>query len=264
MKKIAIIFLIIFIIFGMGVVTYSNAAENGASVEVTAEGPTSIEIGTKSITLTLKLGKFTGIEEETPLGYETVLKYNKDAISSVTVEGLNGWTAEYSKSTQRIIGRISSAKANTQIAKITYQLNDNLTEKTDLGIVFSEFLITDSDTLKQKTDITKAITIKKAETSESEKQESAEEQKQEAAGESKDENLKPQSQEQKPVQQQEQQISKVDNKEKSTTNEINADNTKAKSSSLPKAGLKTVVPLILIIAIVGLVFIARSKSIKLK
>ena len=42
------------------------------------------------------------------------------------------------------------------------------------------------------------------------------------------------------------------------------DNTKTNLSSLPKAGLKTVVPLIMIIAIVGLVFIAGSKSIKLK
>lgn len=244
MKKITSLFLIIFIIFGM--VFAVNAAENETekkvAVSVSIDGPTSIEIGTELITLTIKLGAFTGIEENKPMGYEAVLNYNKNLIESVTVEGLNSWSAGYSKETQKITGDVGFAKANTQIAKVTFQLNKNLTDESDLGISFSKFNITDDDLLDQTLDLPKTITIKNAET--------LEEQKQETDGESLQ------------VQNQGQQIPKVENKK--TIKEINTDKTTSKSSTLPKAGLKTVVPLIVILAVVGIVFITRSKSIKLK
>lgn len=269
MKKITSLFLIIFIIFVMifTVNAAENETENKVAVAVSIDGPTSIEIGTKSITLILKLGTFTGIEENKTMGYETVLNYNKDLVKSATVEGLNGWTSTYSKDTQKLIGETDSAKANTQIAKITYQLNDNLTDKTDLEIVFSKFNITDDNLLDQTFDLSKSITIKnvqvseeqKKDTSETQKQESSEEketseaQKQETSQVQNDENL--QEQEKTP------QISKVEAKKNITDN----DNTKTKLSVLPKAGIKTVlIPLIIIIAIIGVTFIARSKSIQLK
>lgn len=256
MKKITSLFLIIFIIFGM--VFAVNAAENETekkvAVAVSIDGPTTIEVGTKSIILTIKLGTFTEIEENKTMGYETVLNYNKDLVESVTAEGLNGWTATYSKDTQKLIGETDSAKANTEIAKITYQLKDNLTDESDLGIVFSKFNITDDDLLDQTLDLPKSITIKKVETpSEQEEQKLTEEQKQETSEVQKKETAQEQEQKQEP------QISKVENKVKDN------DNTKTNLSSLPKAGLKTVlVPLIIIIAIIGIAFIARSKSIKLK
>lgn len=251
MKKITSLFLIIFIIFGMAFAV--NAAENETekkvAVALSIDGPTTIELGTKSIILTIKLGTFKEIEENKIMGYETVLNYNKDLVETVTVEGLNGWTATYSKDTQKLIGEIDSAKANTEIAKITYQLKDNLTDESDLGIVFSKFNITDDDLLDQTLDLPKSITIKKVETPS--EQELTEEQKQETLDAQKNETVQ--------EQEQESQISKLENKAKDN------DNTKTNLSSLPKAGLKTIlVPLIIIIAIIGFAFIARSKSIKLK
>lgn len=236
MKKIVSLILIIFIIFGMSfaVNASENEVENNASIDVSIDGPSSIEVGTKSITLTIRLGAFTGVEENKTLGYDTILKYNKDAISSVTVEGLNGWIATYTDDIQRIIGESDSPKANTQIAKVIFQLKENLTDKTDLGIVFTKFNISDDVLLDQTSDLTKTITIKNIEASTEKKDETEQEPKQ---------------------------ILKEDDK----VNTKDDDKTKAKVSSLPKAGIKTVlIPCIVIIAILGLVFIVRSKSIKLK
>ena len=260
MKKIAISMLIIFMVFGMVVTVNAVETEKTASVQVSVEAPTSIEVGTQTITLTINLGTFTGIEENKAIGYETVLNYNKDIVKSVTVEGLNGWTATYSKDTQRLIGEIDSAKSNTQIAKVTYQLSENLTNEDNLELTFSNFNITDDDLLDHTTTLNKLITIKEK-VPEQGAGKAPEQEEQEPEPETETENKLEEETEKEP----EKTPELESETEEQTTEIVIKDYTQTKLATLPKAGIKAILlPIIIIIAIIGFICIVKSKSIKLK
>ena len=123
MKKIISSIIILCIV--LSICSLSNAA-NG-SIEFNFIGDESeIEQGTKTVTYKISLGKFEGIAENAMMGYEAVLDYDSDVFESVSIEGLNGWTAQYSDSTKRLIGETQSkGEEYKEIAKITLTLKDD-------------------------------------------------------------------------------------------------------------------------------------------
>jgi len=233
MKKILISILIIAMVVAMGI-TVNAETQATASVQVSLEGPTSIDEETKTISVIIKLGNFTNLAENKVMGYETVLQYNENVVKSVKVEGLNDWKATYSSDTKRIIGEVDEAKANVEIAKITYELND-LTNVEEVKITVSDFNITDDDVLDQTTTLNQTITVNKQNEDDGITNEIGNEIANEIGNE--------------------------------VSNEISnnmIDNT-TKKETLPEAGLGNVLaPIILIICLVGIACIAKSESIKLK
>lgn len=123
MKKILSSIIILCIV--LSICSLSNAA-NG-SIEFNFTGDESeIEQGTKTVTYKISLGKFEEITENPMMGYEAVLDYDSDVFKSVSIEGLNGWTAQYSDSTKRLIGETQSkGEEYKEIAKITLTLKDD-------------------------------------------------------------------------------------------------------------------------------------------
>ena len=138
-RKILAIIMIIFMITILGTIN-SLAAGN---IELNVQGETTVKDTEKTIELTLSLGSFTEIEEGIPLGYQGTLEYDENLFEGITVEGLNGWTVNYENSTKVFMGETDTAKANTQIAKITLTLKDGVTPGTSGTINFSDILLTD-------------------------------------------------------------------------------------------------------------------------
>lgn len=146
MNKKIIMIMMIFTILMSGVqCCLATDGTNAKNVEINVKGETTIKEGTKTVELILSLGKFTGVEENIPFGYEGKLEYDKNMFESVTVEGVNKWTAEYSSSTNNIIGDTAKATANTDITKIVLTLKEGIKPGATGIIKLNNFLLTDEN-----------------------------------------------------------------------------------------------------------------------
>ena len=241
MKKVISILLVLFLIF-TAVASYAATAEDPstgddtegttANIEFNLTGDTTIEEGTKTVTLTISLGAFTEVEEGQPLGFEGKLIYDKELFTGANVEGLNGWSASYDSSTNAIIGDVGSAKANTQIAQITLTVADGVTSGTTGKVELQNILLTD-----ETNDFTfnKELTVSVEKTADE------------------DQNTT-------------ETLNEVENTATAnkTTNNNATDNTTAKTS-IPKTGVKGIAIItVLIVLIVAIASLVRYKTIKLK
>lgn len=158
MRKILLSIIIFTVTISIYLSTYATA-----SIPFNFTGETEVIKGeNEKITLIISLGAFTEIPAEPIMGYEAVLNYDTSVFSSVEVEGLNDWTAQYVDGTKRLIGETgTTAVENKEIAKITLTLNSNAVIG-DTTVELTDVLLTvnDDDSLdfKYKKEIT--ITIK--------------------------------------------------------------------------------------------------------
>lgn len=118
-------------------------ATDNKNIVLDLTGNTAVETNQKTVELILSLGEFTGIEEGIVLGFEGKLQYDKNMFTLVTIEGLNQWTVEYAETTSNFIGDTIEAKSNTDIAKITLTLKDNLKAGTTGKVTLNNILLTD-------------------------------------------------------------------------------------------------------------------------
>lgn len=243
-RKSLIIFLITIIIITLGNVC-SLAVE--PNIEMNIQGNTTVTEEEKTIEITMSLGSFTGIEEGNPLGYQGKIQYDENIISSISVEGLNGWKASYEESTKTLLGETDVANANTQIAKITLTLKEDLQPNTTGNIQFEEILLTDGTN-----DFTfnKTLTI----TVEGKEDNSEEDNVENETG---NENV---TENENTTGNTEENNNKVTNTETIKTNNI--DKTTA-STKLPAAGLKNILIIsIFILIIITIIAKIKSKDIK--
>lgn len=236
MKKIISILTIITIILLGTINVYAEGETITPNIEINLKGQTTITEEAKTVELTLSLGEFTEIEENIVLGYETSLEYDTNMFESVKVEGLNGWTATYEESTKALIGELSTAtaKANTDITKITLTLKDGI-QAGDTGTVkISNLLLSDGEN-----DFTfnKEVTITMEETK------------------------KPEGNNNNNSSNNDMEVGKNNTL---STNGTNTDKTTA-VTKLPSAGMKNIfIIAIVIIGITGMISFIRYKNIKLK
>lgn len=245
-RKSLIIFLITIIIITLGNVC-SLAVE--ANIEMNIQGNTTVTEEEKTIEITMSLGSFTGIEEGQPLGYQGKIQYDENIIASISVEGLNGWKASYEESTKTLLGETDVANSNTNIAKITVTLKEDLKPNTTGNIQFEEILLTDgtNDFTFNKT---LTITVEGTEDSSEDEDNSLEN---ETGNENVIEN-------ENTTGNTEENNNKVTNTETIKTNNI--DKTTA-STKLPAAGLKNILIIsIFILVIITIIAKIKSKSIK--
>ena len=227
----------------------------GASAKVNVSGQTAIEEGTKTVTMTVSLGAFDDVAEGETLGFQATLEYNNNIFESVTVQGLNGWDVSYEDSSKVVTGLTKSSKANTQIATFTFTVKDGVTAGSTDNILLNNFLLSNDGTLNQeenyslKVSIVEKPTIEEAGTPEPEN---------EVGG------------------------NNTVNTGNTTENKVTGnnvagstknntvyntikDNTVKGSNKLPAAGLtNTIIISAVVVLIVGVGFMIRSKTIKLK
>ena len=204
-----------------------------------------IQTTDKTVEVIISLGNLQGLEktgDKIVLGYEATLAYDMKMFKIAKVEGLNGWSANYETSTGKIVADTVSASANTDITKITLTLNDNIESVVSGDVKVNNLTLTDGTndfTINKNITITNEIKTNSDEDSNN-KEETAKENSQNKI------------------------IEKVTDNQV-TTNEQKKSDSSTATGNLPKAGLKNIALLILMIIVItgGFSFI-RYKMIKLK
>lgn len=227
----------------------------GGNIPINLKGKNEIKQEEKAIALTLSLGEFNGAPENAVMGYETVLDYKEDIFTSVTVEGLNGWHAEYNDTTKRLIGDTTSGSLNKDIAKITLTLKEDIEieNKITTTVSLKEGLFSMNDDEQYDTEFEKNIEIsilpKDKEQETPEQKEPTEEDKKN------EEEKKEEPKEEK---------NKNNNDSKPTKNEKQNEDKTTASKVLPKTGIKTIAITVVLISIAGIIFLIKYKKIQIK
>lgn len=229
MKKILISFIIT--VMAISICNFSYA-ETEPNIELNLTKEQTITQEDKTVILTLSFGKFMAIEENPLLGYEAILEYDENIFEKVTIEGLNGWVVNYSDMTKRIVSDPKVGKENTDIAKLTFTLK----EEVKLGtatIKLKDILLSDDINDFEYNKESKII-IKEVEKEET-----------------------------KPTPIQPDNTLKQPAEDKTVTSNTKLEPTKA-TTQIPHAGIKSIVTIIIIVIIIAIISIIKYKSIEIK
>ncbi len=151
-KKLLFIFLVVAVISSMNVINYAETPEvdSEADIEISIEGADTIKEGDKTYILTLKLGNFNEVEENQVLGFETIVEYDDNLFTDISITKKNGWNITYSEESKKLIGFVDECKANTEIAELTFTVKDNVTVETNGNISLNQFIITDDQEIDKE------------------------------------------------------------------------------------------------------------------
>ena len=219
-----------------------------ASIDVVVDAPSTIEEGTETLTMTISIQNFQDVEEGKTLGFQTTLEYSEDIFESVAVQGENGWEVTYEPSTGVIVGKTTNSQANVVIATLTFTLKDDVTAGTTDNILLNTFILTDDDAVNQTQNYNRQVSIVEATTP-------GEPDPEQPNGTTGGNQVG---------------INNTTNNGTvaftNTSNSANStDNTIKSGNSLPKTGVtSTIIICLAVIVVAGIIFIVRSKTIKLK
>lgn len=250
MKK-SIVFIILFILM-LAFVTNISLATDPEDDNIKMELNMSIDKQTvqendEIVEITLSLGTLEGLEltnGKLVLGYEGLLEYDTDMFESVTVEGVNGWSASYESSTNKIIGDVADAKENTEITKITLKLKNGLSVNSSGKIEITNLMLTDATndaTYNKEFNITV--------------QNALDEENNQTNQPTEDQTQDPTNEIENPIQEE----------NDDSTNKTSNDTTITNEPNLPKTGFKNLLVIsILVIAIICIFSLIRYKNIETK
>lgn len=254
MKKIFISIIVLLMTISIYQVSY--AVEGQASIPLNFTGATQISQDTKTVTFTVSLGEFTEIPQNPIIGYEAILEYDKNIFTSVTVEGLNNWKADYAEATGRLLGEtLTIGEANKEITKITLTLKDGV-EPGTTTVKLKSVLLTVNDDLDFNYEKEATLTIEKKAEEEQPKEDKNEVPAQNTTEEdkTKDESKNETKKEQE-----------TDNSKKSNNTQVKANEDKTTSTKkLPATGMEKVAMIVILVAIVGIGCLIKYKSIEIK
>ena len=206
------------------------------TLNMTKELETTIDA--TSITIKLGIGTVKGLEEGALISFKGILQYDPTIFTEVTVEGLNGYTATYAPETQRIVLDPKEAVEATEVANITFTLVEGVSPCTT-SIKFQVEEFTDGTNDFELETYTSSISIRETTPEQPEQPDDTE-------NPDDDQNQTP-----------------TDSNDTNNTNTPKEDNTIA-DQDLPKAGIKTMIALIAIVAIFGAFALIRYKKIQIK
>lgn len=99
-----------------------------------------------TIEVQLSLADFDNISENTVLGCYAEIEYDKELLSLEGIEGQNGWNVDFNRDTNKLVLDTDSAKSNTVIAKIVFNININEIKKDEkVDIVLKNLVLTDGN-----------------------------------------------------------------------------------------------------------------------
>ena len=206
------------------------------TLNMTEEFTTSVDA--TSVTIKLGIGTIQNLAEGTLISFRGILQYDTTIFSEVTVEGLNGYTATYAPETQRIVLDPKEAVEATEVANITFTLVEGVSPCTT-SIKFQVEEFTDGTNDFELETYTSSISIRETTPEQPEQPDDTE-------NPDDDQNQTP-----------------TDSNDTNNTNTPKEDNTIA-DQDLPKAGIKTMIALIAIVAIFGAFVLIRYKKIQIK
>ena len=122
-KVVSIILFIILVIVSLNVKAVS---ENGSTVNMSF----TKTVEEDKVIITIKLGEFVSVEENSVMAASITLDFDNNVISEVSGTSSNNWDITIQKNTKRVLLETDSAKPNTEIAKITFNINPNASKGT--------------------------------------------------------------------------------------------------------------------------------------
>ena len=156
-KRIGLIFMIIILLFSFSVV--KGTAE---TIEVNFIVPESVEVGNKTIQTEIAIGNILGLnEEQKEVEISGNFIFNESLVEKIIIEPLNGWNINYANGD--LVGNIDYIKPNKTIAKITFNLKEQIKENDIFEIKLNNFLITNYDNIEQTYNFAKQINAKSLE-----------------------------------------------------------------------------------------------------
>ena len=127
-KVVSIILFIILVIVSLNVKAVS---ENGSTVNMSF----TKTVEEDKVIITIKLGEFVSVEENSVMAASMTLDFDNNVISEVSGTSSNNWDITIQKNTKRVLLETDSAKPNTEIAKITFNINRNASKgKSRVGL----------------------------------------------------------------------------------------------------------------------------------
>lgn len=139
--------LYILIICYLFIVTFSNSAYAATINMQLYSNQSEIEVKENStIEVKVNLLDFDRIPENIVLGCYAEIVYDNDILKLQDIEGQNGWSVEYNDKTNKIVMDTDSAKANTTIAVITFEINkEDITKNENVTIYLKNMVLTDGN-----------------------------------------------------------------------------------------------------------------------
>lgn len=255
MKKTVAITILLVLLMSIFQVVY--AAD--PNIEVNFTGGTEITQDAETVTLIISVGAFTEMPEDPTIAYQAVLEYDKTIFSSVSVEGINNWSARYEE--PNILGEtVTTGVANTEVAKITLTLNENVeAETTTVKLTSGQISVASTSDLEFEFDTTfeKEITINIVEESEPEENQN-DTPNENTAGNTTENTVENATKNETNT------TSATNNTSNTTgTTTNNTDNTTA-SNKLPSTGAEKIALIVVLILGTGIGCLIRYKSIKIK
>ena len=122
-KVVSIALFIILVIVSLNVKAVS---ENGSTVNMSF----TKTVEEDKVIITIKLGEFVSVEENSVMASTMTLDFDNNVISKVSGTSSNNWDITIQESTKRVLLETDSARPNTEIAQITFNINPNASEGT--------------------------------------------------------------------------------------------------------------------------------------
>lgn len=122
-KVVSIILFVILVIVSFNVKAVS---ENGSTVNMSF----TKTVEEDKVVITIKLGEFVSVGENSVMAASMTLDFDKNVISDISGTSSNNWDITIQESTKRVLLETDSARPNTEIAEITFNINPNASEGT--------------------------------------------------------------------------------------------------------------------------------------
>ncbi len=132
-KAVSIILFVVLVIVSFNVKAVS---ENGSTVNMSF----TKTVEEDKVVITIKLGEFVSVGENSVMAASMTLDFDENVISDISGTSSNSWDITIQESTKRVLLETDTAKPNTEIAKITFNINPNA-EPTTSTIALKEINI---------------------------------------------------------------------------------------------------------------------------
>lgn len=150
MKKILSIFTIILILALTINFNIVNATDAEPETEPTVNLTYNVEQKDNQVIFTISLGEFEGIEENIVMSAIADLDFYDNQIETIEGKAYDDWKVTVSAETKTVLFETDSAKPNSKLGEIIFNLNtSNITETTQGVVAINELNISDGIVLDE-------------------------------------------------------------------------------------------------------------------
>lgn len=140
MKKVVSIIILLFLVcLSCTVNATEPPTEENPTVNLTFETVTS----ENSVTVKITAGNFEGVEADSVMSASMTLNYDEANIESVEGNSYNNWRISITEETKTVLLETDNANPNTEIAEITFNFRQDITEATTGTLFISDFNVSD-------------------------------------------------------------------------------------------------------------------------